>query len=224
MQRAGMPLLVHGEVTDPAVDVFDRERVFIDQVLAAAAPALPGTEGGARAHHDARGGAVRGRRRRRTSRRRSPRTTCSTTATRSSTAACGRTTTACRCSSARRIAARCWPRRDLGQPEVLPRHRQRAARARREGGGVRRRRLLHRARRARAVRRRRSSSAGALDRLEGFAVVSRPRLLRPAAQPRHGHARARDVDGARVRPLRRRAPGAALVPMEAGVEQHWKLA
>lgn len=34
MQRAGMPLLVHGEVTDPAVDVFDREAVFIDRVLA----------------------------------------------------------------------------------------------------------------------------------------------------------------------------------------------
>ena len=33
MQRVGMPLLVHGESTDPEVDVFDRERVFIDQVL-----------------------------------------------------------------------------------------------------------------------------------------------------------------------------------------------
>ena len=33
MQRAGLLLLVHGEVTDPAVDLFDREAVFIDQVL-----------------------------------------------------------------------------------------------------------------------------------------------------------------------------------------------
>jgi dihydroorotase len=33
MQRIGMPLLLHGEVTDPAVDIFDRENVFIDQVL-----------------------------------------------------------------------------------------------------------------------------------------------------------------------------------------------
>jgi dihydroorotase len=33
MQRCGMPLLVHGEVTDPAVDVFDREAVFIERVL-----------------------------------------------------------------------------------------------------------------------------------------------------------------------------------------------
>jgi dihydroorotase len=34
MEKEGMPLLVHGEVTDPAVDVFDRERVFIERVLA----------------------------------------------------------------------------------------------------------------------------------------------------------------------------------------------
>ena len=33
MQRIGMPLLVHGEVTDPDVDIFDREAVFIDRVL-----------------------------------------------------------------------------------------------------------------------------------------------------------------------------------------------
>jgi dihydroorotase len=34
MQTIGMPLLVHGEVTDPDVDVFDREAVFIERVLA----------------------------------------------------------------------------------------------------------------------------------------------------------------------------------------------
>jgi dihydroorotase len=34
MEACGMPLLVHGEVTDPAVDVFDREKVFLEQVLA----------------------------------------------------------------------------------------------------------------------------------------------------------------------------------------------
>ena len=32
MQRARMPLLVHGEVTDPTVDIFDREAVFIERV------------------------------------------------------------------------------------------------------------------------------------------------------------------------------------------------
>ena len=34
MESLGMPLLVHGEVTDPNVDVFDRERAFIDTQLA----------------------------------------------------------------------------------------------------------------------------------------------------------------------------------------------
>jgi len=33
MQAAGLPLLVHGEVTDPAVDVFDREQAFVDRVM-----------------------------------------------------------------------------------------------------------------------------------------------------------------------------------------------
>lgn len=33
MQHIGMPLLVHGEVTDGDVDVFDREKIFIDRVL-----------------------------------------------------------------------------------------------------------------------------------------------------------------------------------------------
>lgn len=34
MQEIGMPLLVHGEVSDPEVDIFDREAVYIDRVLA----------------------------------------------------------------------------------------------------------------------------------------------------------------------------------------------
>jgi dihydroorotase len=34
MEKHGMPLLVHGEVTDPDVDIFDREGVFIERVLA----------------------------------------------------------------------------------------------------------------------------------------------------------------------------------------------
>jgi dihydroorotase len=33
MQKAGMLLLVHGEVTSPEIDLFDREAVFIDQQL-----------------------------------------------------------------------------------------------------------------------------------------------------------------------------------------------
>ena len=33
MERVGLPLLVHGEVTDPQIDLFDREKAFIDSVL-----------------------------------------------------------------------------------------------------------------------------------------------------------------------------------------------
>ncbi len=33
MAHVGMPLLVHGEVTDPGVDMFDREAVFIQTKL-----------------------------------------------------------------------------------------------------------------------------------------------------------------------------------------------
>ena len=33
MSELGLPLLVHGEATDPVVDVFDREKVFIERVL-----------------------------------------------------------------------------------------------------------------------------------------------------------------------------------------------
>ncbi len=33
MAEIGMPLLIHGEVTDPNIDIFDREKVFIDQKL-----------------------------------------------------------------------------------------------------------------------------------------------------------------------------------------------
>jgi dihydroorotase len=42
MQRVGMPLLIHGEVTDPQVDVFDREKVFIDRVFSGLLRDFPG--------------------------------------------------------------------------------------------------------------------------------------------------------------------------------------
>ena len=41
MQRAGLPLLVHGEVTDSGVDVFDREKIFIERVLSPLIAAFP---------------------------------------------------------------------------------------------------------------------------------------------------------------------------------------
>lgn len=41
MQEIGMPLLVHGEVTDGEIDIFDREAVFIDRVMTKLIRSLP---------------------------------------------------------------------------------------------------------------------------------------------------------------------------------------
>lgn len=41
MADAGLPLLVHGETTDPQVDVFDREKVFIERTLVALVKRFP---------------------------------------------------------------------------------------------------------------------------------------------------------------------------------------
>ncbi len=41
MQEVGMPFLVHGEVTDPDVDIFDREAVFIERVMLPLRQAMP---------------------------------------------------------------------------------------------------------------------------------------------------------------------------------------
>ena len=42
MEKIGMPLLIHGEVTDNHVDIFDREAVFIERTLIPLVGALPG--------------------------------------------------------------------------------------------------------------------------------------------------------------------------------------
>jgi dihydroorotase len=41
MQDIGMPLLIHGEVTDGDIDIFDREAVFIDRILSSLVEKLP---------------------------------------------------------------------------------------------------------------------------------------------------------------------------------------
>ncbi len=96
MQRQGLLLLVHGEVTDAQIDVFDREAVFIERVMQPLRRDFPElkvvfehiTTKEAAQYVAASDGSPP---------LPSPRTTCSTTATRSSWAACARTTTACRC-------------------------------------------------------------------------------------------------------------------------------
>ena len=41
MQKEGMPFLLHGEVTDSAIDIFDREKAFIDRILSPLATRFP---------------------------------------------------------------------------------------------------------------------------------------------------------------------------------------
>ena len=42
MQKEGLPLLIHGEVTDNDVDIFDREKAFIDRTLTKLVRDFPG--------------------------------------------------------------------------------------------------------------------------------------------------------------------------------------
>ena len=42
MEELGLPLLVHGESTDPAIDVFDREQAFIEETLGPTLERFPG--------------------------------------------------------------------------------------------------------------------------------------------------------------------------------------
>ena len=108
MQRHGLLLLMHGEVTDPAVDLFDREAVFIERVLIPLRRDFPELKI-VFEHLTTMEGAHYVREAGRFTAPPSRRTTCCTTATRSSPAASARTTTACRCSSVRRTASR-WSR------------------------------------------------------------------------------------------------------------------
>ncbi len=181
MQRVGMPLLVHGEVTDPAIDLFDREKAFIDEQLEPLRRDFPGAAHRLRAHHDARRGAVRASR---------PAPMLGATITahhllyNRNAIFTGRHPAALLLpagAQARGAPPGAGGRGDLGQPALLPRHRQRAACGAPEGACGRLRRLLHRAQRARAVcaglrRGRRARSP------RGLRELQRRRLLPPAAQ------------------------------------------
>ncbi len=103
-----MPLLVHGEVTDPAVDVFDREAVFIERVLQPLAARLARPARWCSNTSPPRDAVtICERARRTTSPPPSPRTTCYTTAMPCWSAAFVRIITACRYSSAK-LTARRW--------------------------------------------------------------------------------------------------------------------
>ena len=107
MEEIGMVLCVHGEVTDPDVDVFDREAVFIERVLTPLIGVSP-TENRVRAYHHRRCRKLRRTGRRRMSPPQSPRSTSSSTATRSLPVVFVHMLIACRSPSARqhRLAVR----------------------------------------------------------------------------------------------------------------------
>src|SRR5471030_1845604 len=191
MQEVGMPFLVHGEVTDQDIDLFDREAVFIERVMRPLRRDFPALnivfEHITTKHAAVRGGS--GRPDRRDHHRASP-------AVQPQRHLQGRHPSSLLLpagAEARRTPPGAGHRRHQRRRALLPRHRLRAARAGRQGSRLWLRRLLHRAARDGAVRRslrarRRAGQAGGLRQLQ------RPGLLQPAAQHRHHHAQARAVD------------------------------
>ena len=217
METHGVVLSLHGEVTDRRRRHL-RSRARVRRApLARDRPRLPGAEDRARAHHDHGGRRVRRARRA---------TSVAATITpqhllysRNALFAGGlRPHLYClpilKREAHRRGAGR---RRDVGQPEILPRHRFGAARAAHEGDRVLRRRLLlgARSRSSSTPKRSRTPARSTGSRLR---EPLRRRLLRPAAQRRTRHARARAVDRARRLSVRRRP----LVPLRAGETMRWR--
>ena len=194
MERVGLPLLVHGEVTDPAVDLFDREKMFIDTVLlpltqrfpklkvvmehittqdaAEFVAAAPSTVAATiTAHHLLYNrnaifqGGVR------------PHWYCLPVLKRENASR----------------GAGC--RRDFGQSEILPRHRFGATCQGRQGSGLRLCRLLHRLCRDRTLCRSLRAGRGARP-TGGIRQLQRPGLVRSAAQQRENYAGQAGLAGA----------------------------
>jgi hypothetical protein len=123
MEARGIVLCVHGEVTDPEIDLFDREAVFIERVLDPIVRRFPGLKVVLEHITTAE----------KTLPRRSLRTTCFITAMRFSKAGYVPTTTACRCSSGSSIGRRSFERLRVATPNsfwVPIRHPMRAVRKR----------------------------------------------------------------------------------------------
>src|SRR5882672_12966325 len=96
MQEHDLPLLVHGEVTVPGVDIFDRERVFLERCSPISCTAFRAFASWSSTRAPARPSSSCPRAGR-ASQRRSRRTICSTTAEPFSRVASDRITTVCRC-------------------------------------------------------------------------------------------------------------------------------
>ena len=166
MEKHGVVLSLHGEVTDADVDMFDRERVFVDRLLQRIVGDFPALRI-VLEHITTREAAESSPARPPTSRRRSRRSTSSGRATRSSPAACVHTSTACRSSSARRTARR-WSaqqRRAAPGSSSAPTARRTPATPRNTPAAA----PLLSAHAALELYAEAFEDAGAIDRLEGFA-------------------------------------------------------
>ena len=223
MAAIGLPLCVHGEVTDPEVDIFDREAAFIDRVLAPLRARLPelrvvmehittadGVDyvrgGGATiagtitVHHLILNrnhllvGGVR------------PHFYCLPIVKR----------------ERHRLALRAAA--TGGDAALLPRHRQRPAPARRQGGRLRLRRRLLRARWRSPGSPQVFEEEGALDRLEGFASLHGPAFygLPPNEDADHPERPQRRA-GRRCRPTRRDRRRRRCVVFDPGRPLHWRV-
>ena len=194
-RRSACRCCVHGEVTDPDVDVFDREAVFIDRVLSRWSRDFPGAQDRVRAYHHRRSG--------RSSSRDAPAerrrddhaaASASSTATRCSPAGFGRMPIACRWPSARSTGWRCAAAATSGSPKFFlgtdsAPHAREAKESACGCAGI------FNAPFALESYATVFEEEGALDRFEGFASEHGAALLRPAAQRGHGDAGA----GARSR-------------------------
>ena len=167
MQRIGMPLLIHGEVTDTHVDIFDREAVFIDRTLTGLVRDYPAFEDRLRTYHYRRSGRVRRSQRAQCRRhhhpapsRHQPQRHVRRRHPPAPVLPAG--------AEARKAPAGAAQGGDERQPEILPRHRFGTACRCHQGNRLRLRRLLQRALRTRKLCQT-FEEEGALDRLEGFA-------------------------------------------------------
>ena len=206
MQRIGMPLLVHGEVTDPDVDIFDREAVFIERMLTPLVARLSRRSRSCSSISPPPRRSTSSTRRRAEHRRDDhAAASASSTATRCSTAASARTLIACRWPSASGTGWRCARRRCRARPNSSSAPTARRMRSARKEIGLR-------LRRASSTRRSRSRAMptvfdeeGALDRFEGFASEHGPRFYGLPLNEGHGDAGAGDRGAGGIGPGRRRS-------------------
>jgi len=189
MQKHDLPLLVHGEVTDPAIDMFDREKVFIDRVMTPLRRDFPALKV-VFEHITTKDAAdyVRDPDRRHADR--------APSAVQPQCAVCRRNPAAllllagAQARDASRGAARGGY---IGQSTLFPRHGQRAAREGTEGARLRLRGLLHGAARAGALHASLRSGQRARSP-RGLREFSRRGFLRFAALVGERHAASRALD------------------------------